>query len=89
LTLFEREGCHLCEDLLSSLSELIDPMQFELTRVDIDSDPVLKKRYNEFVPVLMDGDQEICHHFLDLIEVKKVLARYNRDSRGPSDGQHR
>ena len=86
LTLFRRAGCHLCEDLENQLAELFEPADFRLERVDIDEDPTLQARYNEWVPVLTHGDFEICHHFLDLVAVQKVLAGYNTHIRRRLDG---
>ena len=31
----------------------------------LDTDPVLKARYGEHVPVLMDGDTELCRYHYD------------------------
>jgi hypothetical protein len=40
--------------------------------VDIESDPDLKKRFNEQIPVLYVDDVEICHYKLN----QKKLIRY-------------
>jgi hypothetical protein len=37
-----------------------------LAPVDIDADPALKAKYDWEVPLLFDGDTEICRHQLDL-----------------------
>ncbi len=89
LTLYERIGCHLCEDMRQSLEELAAGSEYRLERVDIDQNPSLQSRFNELVPVLMHGDREICHHFLDFSAVQTVLASYNSKGRGFSDGHHR
>ena len=47
---------------------------FELDIVDVDADPVLEEKYNELVPVLLDGDTEICHWFLDEEKLKAHLS---------------
>jgi hypothetical protein len=77
LTLYFREGCHLCDDMQASLTELLDPVTYELERVDIDADPQLKSQYNELVPLLALGNTELCRHFLDLKTVQRALAGYN------------
>ena len=33
----------------------------------------LEEKYNELVPVLLDGDEEICHWFLDEEKLKAWL----------------
>ncbi len=66
LTLYYREGCHLCETMLQALRGLQSRLVFELHTVDIDRDAGLRQRYDEWVPVLQGGEQEICHYHLDL-----------------------
>ena len=77
LTLYMRQGCHLCEDMEEQIGELLEPNSYRLTLVDIDADPALKSKYNEWVPVLEAEDREICHHFLDLKALRSVQAGYN------------
>ncbi len=82
LTLFMRHGCHLCEDMEQIIHELLEPGSFSLTLVDIDAQADLKARFNEWVPVLMHADQEICHHFLDLKALQTAQAGYNTTTGG-------
>jgi len=79
LTLYWRDGCHLCEDMENTLSDLIDADRYRLTRVDIDQDPTLRSQYNADVPVLCLDGEELCRHFLDLTAVETALASYNRE----------
>ena len=82
LTLLEREGCHLCEDMAAQLDELFAPGSFALERIDIDTDPALRARYDHDVPVLLDGTTELCRHFLDALAVTTCLAGYNEGMPG-------
>ncbi len=77
LTLYARQGCHLCQDMEQQIHDLLEPGSYRLTLVDIDSDKALHNRYNESVPVLKVADKEICHHFLDLKALREAQARYN------------
>ena len=45
---------------------------FAVQIVDVDADPALEARYDELVPVLADGDIEICHWHLNT----QALAAY-------------
>ncbi|MGD8937369.1 MAG: glutaredoxin family protein [Thiogranum sp.] len=72
LTLYYREGCHLCETMLQALRGLQSRLGFELSRVDIDADPDLRRRYDEWVPVLCYREQELCHYYLDERRVVEV-----------------
>ena len=55
VTLYTREGCHLCEDLERMV--MAQPLEVELVlcRVDVDGDPQLAERYGHQVPVLTVG----------------------------------
>lgn len=74
LTLYGRSGCHLCEDMEAALDELQKELGFRLERIDIDSDPGLVDAYGTLVPVLKDGNTEICHYFLDPQALRDHLA---------------
>ncbi|MEN6079097.1 glutaredoxin family protein [Chromobacterium piscinae] len=65
LTLYFREYCSLCHQMLAELGSWRERHGFELEVVDVDADPALEARFNELVPVLMDGETEICHWHLD------------------------
>ncbi|MBL8478260.1 MAG: glutaredoxin family protein, partial [Sterolibacteriaceae bacterium] len=48
---------------------------FEIEVIDIDTDPELEAKYNELVPVLVDGEgRELCHYFLDAAKVREYLG---------------
>lgn len=65
LTLFSREGCHLCELVREEVEPWRERLGFDLEVVDVDRDPALQQRYGLLVPVLADGEQEICRYFFD------------------------
>lgn len=73
LTVYERAGCHLCDDMVSTLSEWRAEFGFEIERVDIDASPELAARYGAKVPVLVHGSVEVCHFFLDLAALRRAL----------------
>lgn len=73
LTLYTRTGCHLCEDMEQVLRELATEYEFVIDTVTIEHDPELEHRYGAKVPVLVRGDAEICHYFLDSVALMKAL----------------
>ncbi len=75
LTLYSRTWCHLCDEMQSGLQSLQSGLAFELTVIDVDSDPVLEQRFGEWVPVLMHGDRELCHYHLDSVAVTDYLLK--------------
>jgi len=46
-----------------------------VTVVDVDAHEALEARWSEWVPVVLDGDTEICHHFLDESAVRAHFRR--------------
>ena len=75
LTLYYREGCHLCDSMLQALRGLQSDMGFEVSLVDIDRQPHLRQRYDEWVPVLCLGELEICHYQLDVDALNQALKQ--------------
>ena len=45
-----------------------------LREIDIDTDPELEARWGEWVPVLLAGEHELCHHRFDPDAVGAYLA---------------
>lgn len=65
LKVYVRRGCHLCTDMSVALMRLQGALGYHLVEIDIDRDPELVERYGTRVPVLVGGDTELCHYFLD------------------------
>jgi hypothetical protein len=74
LTLLSRSYCHLCHDMEVALAPLAIEFGATVSVVDVDGDPALEARYDELVPVLLHGDVELCHYFLDAPKVREYLA---------------
>ena len=74
LTLISRSYCHLCHDMEVSLAPLAAEFGAMVTVVDVDADPALEARYDELVPVLLHGEIELCHYFLDEGKTREYLA---------------
>lgn len=74
LTLLSRSYCHLCHDMELALVPLADEFGITVTVLDIDADSALVAKYDELVPVLLHGDTELCHYFLDEPKTREYLA---------------
>ena len=75
LTVLSREYCHFCEELITALKRFQGRYDFDIEVVDVDSNPALEEKWGDKVPVLLDGNLEICHYFLDHDAVDARLAR--------------
>ena len=76
LTLYTRAGCPLCEEMAAAVGALIAGTGHALSAVDVDADSVLKTRYDWDVPLLFDGDTEICRHELNLHALQEWLRAH-------------
>ena len=75
LTVLSRDYCHLCDEFLAALKRFQGRYSFDIAVVDVDSDPKLEEKWGDKVPVLLDGELEICHYYLDAAAVDARLER--------------
>lgn len=74
LTLISRGYCHLCHDMEAAVAPLAEEFGARVEILDVDADPALEAKYDELVPVLLHGETELCHYFLDTAKVREYLA---------------
>jgi hypothetical protein len=65
LTVYSRNDCPLCDEMIAGLHTLQARFHFDLTIVDVDCDTALESRYGEDVPVLVHDRRELCRHRLN------------------------
>ena len=78
ITIYSRQGCHLCDDAENVLESLREELNFEIEVIDIDIDPELIKLYSDQVPVIhIDG---IHHDFykVDPLRFKSSLEKHRQ-----------
>ena len=74
-----RHDCALCDEMLAQLEALGRTVALPpIDVVDVDSDPLLRRRHGLDVPVLLLDGAVVCRHRLDRGE----LARLLRPDRG-------
>ena len=44
-----------------------------VTVIDVDRHAVLEAQWGDMVPVLLHGEREICHYFLDMAKLSEFL----------------
>lgn len=59
VTLYERPGCHLCEETHRALRRIALDRPLAIDRVDISADPELERRYLVRIPVVAVGEREL------------------------------
>jgi glutaredoxin len=65
VTMYTREGCHLCDEAKAAMAPLLLEFGAKLREVDIDDDPVHFERYTDDVPVIFIGGQLFAQHRID------------------------
>ena len=56
-----------------ALEPWCDAYGFSVEVLDVDSNPAWLERYDQLVPVLTLGEEEICHYFLDVERLRAVI----------------
>ena len=74
VTLYQRDGCHLCEIALAQLSEIKRVHDFELTQVDIEASDELHALYLERIPVIALGGVELYDFEIDRVDLESRLS---------------
>ncbi|HYM29527.1 MAG TPA: glutaredoxin family protein [Steroidobacteraceae bacterium] len=74
LTVVHRHDCQLCDEMLVELAALGRTLALPpIDVVDVDADPVLKRRHGLDVPVLLLDGTVVCRHRLDRGELLRLL----------------
>jgi glutaredoxin len=74
VTLYTRDGCHLCDDARAILERVRADIPFVLVDVDIESDDALHRAYLERIPVVEVAGEEAFEFFVDEPELRRRLA---------------
>ena len=78
VTIYSRQGCHLCDDAHNTLESLREELKFEIKVINIDEDAELIKLYSDQVPVIhIDG---MHHDFykVDLTRFRSSLEKHRQ-----------
>lgn len=86
LRLLARPGCELCQEMLEHLAAHLAGTEFDLEVLDVDSNPLWKRRYGLKIPVLLDDQGEVlCMSFFEPDALDRMRAeRLRTDSRACS-----
>lgn len=73
VTMYMREGCHLCEEAKAAMAPILKALGARLQEVDIDDDPALRARYTNDVPVIFVGAHFFAQHRIDATRLRRHL----------------
>jgi len=74
VTMYTRDGCHLCDDALTVVAAACTASGSDYELVDIDRDPLLRERYGEQVPVVTVDGQTVGFWRIDGDVLREALA---------------
>lgn len=71
---YSRSGCHLCDVIKETLTQLQGQADFHWREVDIDADPTLRAQYNDQIPVVFINGRKAFRYRMDAHEFLAKLA---------------
>jgi glutaredoxin len=74
LTLYTKPDCCLCDEAAQVLERVRGRVGFELEVIDVGSEPELRERYGERVPVLLVDGEPAFEYELDDAALERRLA---------------
>ena len=80
VTLYLKEDCHLCEQVISDLNELQSKIPHKLVTIDIDFDPAMKELFALDIPTVEVGPYRLKYPFSKQDLEMTLLAALDRKS---------
>jgi glutaredoxin len=80
VTLYTREGCHLCDEARAAMAPAIVRTGAELREIDIDDDAELRAMYNDSVPVIFVGADFFARYRVEAKKFENALEVAGRKS---------
>jgi len=74
VTLYTRPGCCLCDDAKRVIAEARQQTAFDYQELDIDTDPELRRLYNDQIPVIAIDGVKAFQYNVGINELLKKLA---------------
>jgi glutaredoxin len=81
IVLYSRNGCHLCDDAFEMLRQRQERFGFRLDVVDIDSNPELRNRYDQSVPVIEVNGKVRFHGRVNVTLLDRLLVADHQSQR--------
>jgi glutaredoxin len=74
VVVYSRKGCHLCDLVKETLTQIQRYADFQWREVDIDIDPQLRQTYNDEVPVVFIDGRKAFKYRMDGRRFLRALA---------------
>lgn len=74
VTFYTKAGCHLCEEARDMLEDIAALTQFELTEIDIRSNPNTFEKYRYRIPVIIvDNEENMLEGRIDFRDLARAF----------------
>ncbi len=73
VVVYSRKGCHLCEVVKNTLTQVQGKADFQWREVDIDSDPELRRKFTDEVPVVFIDGRKAFKYRMDVSDFLRLL----------------
>ena len=75
LTIYSRQGCHLCEDMKATVRRVAGTAgnRVRVEEIDVSTDPELEARYGLEIPVLLVNGTKVAKYRVTEEEIRRAL----------------
>ena len=73
VVVYSRKDCHLCEIVKNTLMQVQGKADFQWSEVDIDTDPELRQKFTDEVPVVFIGGRKAFKYRMKVSDFLRVL----------------
>ena len=73
ITFYTKAGCHLCEQAREMLDDIATEVDYELTEIDIRSDPALFKQYQYRIPVIIVNTTHVAEGRIEYSDLVRAF----------------
>jgi len=78
VTVYSRQGCHLCESAVNTLEGMREELAFTIDVIYIDGNPELEKLYGNEVPVIHINGEHHDFYKVDPERFRTSLEKHRR-----------
>lgn len=71
---YTKAGCHLCEEARDMLDDIAAEIVYNLTEIDIRSDPAIFEEYRYRIPVIIVDNETIVEGRIEYRDLVKAFA---------------
>jgi glutaredoxin len=73
VTFYTKAGCHLCEEARDMLEDIAALTTYELTEIDIRSNPTIFEQYRYRIPVILINNETLIEGRIEFRDLAKAF----------------